>query len=328
MSNVMRWNLAYPLLRYFELSSNPLVYTGGQCIFTMPRRTNAKARAAVIGISPNQISAGGIVRTLNNAITQFSIGGRDYHQGDPVPLALLAGGAIAAPDQFTALGVLQDNARNYFPGEFFPLSDGSRCSGLMLNGNEQIQITLQQPGVLTTQPLAGVTLHCVEFPKDNRIPAGLQKEIDTMWDQFQSGIGQCFWIGTSLNVVAATAFQQLLQAQIQQPHNQRVRRREVRGAQIDPATGNCVETDFAQGFAQLSANNQPPNSDGLAPMRNVIGHGSLNWRDQSDVDLDRNDFSMALVSEAAPTVTSNLRLAHIFEGVQRGTPTLCGPGVF
>jgi hypothetical protein len=47
-----------------------------------------------------------------------------------------------------------------------------------------------------------------------------------------------------------------------------------------------------------------------------------------EVDLNKNDYSIVLFNEPAPTLASRLRVVHMFEGISRNAPELCGPGVF
>lgn len=318
------------MLKHFQLVSDPLVYSGGLATFTIPQILNGNSRVAIIGISargPAALPAA----LMFNQIERFEIAGRQYHQGDPCPLALVAGGLIPVPDQSVATpSIINETTRGFFPGTMIPLSDGSTCGGFLLVGAEQITISIRS--LHTTLNISEIVLHCVEFGLDpqNDKQRGLQAFINEKWDRFVSGIGQVHWQVTEGAITDNKAFQTQFQAQVFQPHGQRVRRRELRGVQIleNAASSQVMEIDFVTATAQVKTNQQPASSSVGVPARQIIGHGSLNWTDEVSEDLDRNSFSICQFIENAPTETAVLSIVHIFEGVQRNGPVLCGPSVF
>lgn len=321
-------------LRHFQMPSNTLVYTtGGLAEFTIPNKLRGGARAAIIGISVYYITA--LRRPMLNLLTKFDVAGRQYFQGDPMPVALITGGPAVIPDQFVAAPALAlQSVRGYFPGSFIPLSDGSYCSGFKLCGQEQITIALQDSAGANTNPLLQVVLHCVEFPQarvKESLMTGPEKNqqaiIEDMWKRFAAGEGQCHIQNINGAVTAATYFTSPMQAQVQQPHERDVRRRELRGVFMDRVTPDCLEDEFVTATAQANTSSTTPSSALGVPARNLIGHAALNWTDEVSVDLKREDYSICRFN-LLPTTTGYLSIAHIFEGKPEGLPALCGPSVF
>ncbi len=312
-----------PLLKEFQIVSNPIVYdAGGVANFQIPQRLNGNARCAVIGLSATDNALGA---QFFNDVETFQIAGRQYHQGAGCPLALLTPGR--APSQYAAAPSVVENANrpNYFPGEFFSLSDGSRCGGLMLIGQEVINVILRRN--VAGQTIGRLVLHCVEFGYDNRDPKA-QAVIEAAWSKFKVGIGQAHWQVFGDDIVAATPYAAPGSVQIFQPHQSPVRRRVLRGAQVNVVVPQVAEVDFVTATAQVQTNNDTPHSAQGVPARQLIGHGSLDFPGQVEVDLEKNDYSICLFNEPAPTLASRLRIVHMFEGISRNAPELCGPGVF
>lgn len=321
-------------LRHFQLPSNTLTYTaGGLAEFVIPNKLRGGARAAIIGISVFYITTQ--KKPMLNNLVKFDVAGRQYFQGDPMPLSLITGGACIVPDQFAGTPfVRQQNVRGFFPGSFIPLSDGSYCSGFKLRGQEQITISLQDVAGAATHPLKQVVLHCVEFPTSRLKPeqmSGAQRNqqavIEDMWKRFEAGEGQCHMQNINGTLTAATFFTSPMQVQVSQPHDRDVRRRELRGAQIDRAGFVVLEAEFVTATAQANTSSTTPSSAMALPARELVGHGAQNWTDEVAVDLKRDQYSICRFI-LTPTTTSTVSIVHIFEGKPEGLPDQCGPSVF
>lgn len=310
-------------LRGFQLVSDLLNYNGGltaEVFFNT--KTQAFSRAAIIGIE-YQTGADPFAG-LATSLDRFDVAGRPYKQGDAFPLGLIAPGAFpivgapAAPVPF----------RRYFPGSKIPLSGGGYCSGMMVNGREDIRATLTKL-VPTAGDLQTITLHCLEFPV-KAYPRAVQDRIDFLWDKFRSGIGQFHIVSNRYDVAAGASLQTVLEALVNPPHTQNARRMEAVGLQLadDGVALALDEAGFIQNSAQFFGTTNAAHSNAGVPARNIIGHSAFFVPDQIAADFERDTRSLNrwTVPVAASTIAGFI--GTCFEGTDAEGVKLCGPSVF
>lgn len=310
--------------RGFQLVSDEIDNAAVARRVTFPTKTQNFTRAAVIGVGYHAVTPS---NGLMNLITRFSIAGRQYMQGDAFPLGLLASGAVP----LVAGGSAEQLMRSLFPGQMLPLMDGTFCSGLMLNGREEINIDLESVGAAGTFPIRNIVLYCLEFPR-GAYPAGIQSRIDQLWDRFRAGLGQAHFVGNAYTVANA-AFQATLEALVNPPHTENARREEIRGLEYnsdDGAAKALNEAGFILATAQVRGQTLTETSNGGVPARQLIGHANLHYWDQVRADFERDTRSLILWTHPAAGADQEVdgRLVTLFEGSDVAGPKLCGPSVF
>lgn len=313
--------------RGFQLVSDTLDYMGGASARArFSTKTQPLTRAAIIGIGAFSAEADA---ALFNVIERFSVAGRNYAQGDPFPLGLLASGAV--PNQLG--GTRLEFLRSLFPGQILPLMDGTFCSGIMINGREEVDIDLTD--VKGDRPISNIVLYCLEFPR-GAYPAGIQARIDQLWDRFRAGIGQAHFVGNKYALAAGgPPLQVTLEALVNPPHTMNARREEVRGLEYATAATiagfNTHEPAFVRASAQIRGQTLTETSNAGIPARNIFGHANLHHLDQVRGDFERDSRSLILWQHPMPGVVFgdiDGRLVTLFEGTDRAGPKLCGPSVF
>lgn len=312
-------------LRGFTLTSNVLGYNAAMnadVFFSSRLQPNTRAGIIGFGFDAVDLTAG-----LTHSLDRFEVAGRIVKQGDRLPFGLLASGAVPVVG-----GTELENLQARFPGSRIPLSDGKYCSAILLNGRENIRMTLTNLDPAPGAPLIRtVQLYCVEFPR-GAYPAGLQARIEELWDQFKSGIGQFHCFSNQYALLAgATALQVQLENMVNPPHSQNSRRMEARGLELDDgAPGLVSESTFRAATAQFFGSTQTAHSNGGVPARSILGHANLHHRDQIADDYERDSRSIALFTHPANLLASNLTgfVVTCFEGTDRQGIKLCGPSVF
>ncbi|KAA0214132.1 hypothetical protein EDM80_07245 [bacterium] len=178
-------------LRGFQLVSDLLNFGGGvSAQVDFATKTQNFSRAAVIGmdfVSADETAA------LFTFLDRFDIAGRPYKQGDSVPLGLFTPGAYP-----TTAGAQLGRLNRYFPGSRIPLANGTLCSGMMINGREDIRLAVTKR-FAAVPSIQNIILHCVEFPV-KAYPRAVQLRIDELWDRLRSGIGQFHFVGNRYDV--------------------------------------------------------------------------------------------------------------------------------
>jgi hypothetical protein len=307
-------------LRGFQLVSDTLVYAGDTAQVVFSTKTQNFSRAAIVGIG---VAADVFDVSLFHSLDRFEVAGRPYKQGDALPLGLLAMGPNPGP----GLGQSLNFRRSYFPGTKIPLSDGTYCSGILVNGREDIRLQVTRlPGVAAIRQ---IVLNCLEFPR-GAYPAGIQQAVDQLWDRFAAGIGQFHCVANFQNLAALTAFQATLEVLVNPPHRQNSRRTEIRGGLIDPVAVAYNETEFDNVSLQIfgqGAGATPTSNQGV-PARQIAGNSALSYTDQVGLDFERDSRSLILVQAPPFPAERALALVTLFEGTDDKGVKLCGPAVF
>jgi hypothetical protein len=303
--------------------SDTLIYVGDTAQVTFSTKTQNFSRAAIVGIG---VAANTPVTALFTNLDRLEVAGRPYKQGDTapfgIPLGLLSAGAVPG-----TAGPIGDYKRSYFPGSKLPLSDGTYCSGILLNGREDVRLQVTRiPGQAA---IRNIVLQCLEFPR-GAYPRGVQDAVDQLWDRFASGIGQFHCVSNQQQLVVATPFQATLEALVNPPYKQNSRRTEIRGALVDPALPATDEPGYGSITVQIFGQGagSTPTSNAGVPARNVTGHATLHYTDQVGLDFERDSRSLILVAAPGFAVASRLCLLTCFEGTDDKGIKLCGPAVF
>lgn len=308
-------------LRGFQLVSDPLNYNGGLTAeVVLSSKTQNFSRAAIIGL--DQVSKDETA-ALFTFLDRFDIAGRPYKQGDAIPLGLLTPGSFP-----TTAGAALGRFRNYFPGSKIPLAEGKFCSGMMINGREDVRASVTKR-FAAVPDIQQIVLHCLEFPV-KAYPRAIQDRVDHLWDQFRSGIGQFHFVGNRYDVVAGAAFQAVLEALVNPPHTQNARRTLALGLQYSTAAGITTldEAGFLQNSAQFFGNTNAPHSQAGVPARALIGSHPYHVPDQIAADFERDTRSLNRWTVPVPANTLDGYIGTCFEGTDAGGVKLCGPSVF
>lgn len=323
--------------RFFTLRSGALTFSAGVLTVNFPIKTRNNARCAIIGIG---YDANDPQDSLMVAITSFVVGSRQYVQGDNggVILGLLAQGAEPA-------GTSSQNAfasNPYFPcsgqlgegGNGIPLPGGGMAGGILLQGGEQITISLAEIEA-GANPINQLVLYCVQFddaPADSLRRQGKlspeQLELESWWERFVKGIGQIYFHGSTAAHGSAVILNTQIQQRLRPPFNRRVRRLEIRGEKT--TTTAVAEDNFADDFAIVSADTQNAHmpSSNPAPCRTVFGHAHLRYSAALVVDIELGGQTLIDYSGPAPGADMVVRLTGIYEGQDESLPALCGPTAF
>lgn len=215
---------------------------------------------------------------------------------------------------------------NYFPGRLIPLHDGGFAGGLRLIGGEKIEIELEDLSS-TAAPVAGLVLHCVEFPRaDQGMMGRHQQHIDQLWQLLESGQGELCFYGNELAQASSAVMRSELEADPNMPGGWDFRRLEVRGACYDDTSLYVDESHFANLTVQLYTSTEKPAQSDYLHGRAVIGDGTLNWPGAVAVDIPCGGSSLLGVAASAPSANKTWRFATIFEGREREADFLHASG--
>jgi hypothetical protein len=307
-------------LRPFTVITDGIPYTANRAVATFPVVPKGSSRNMIVGIRGRPRGANAAtIGTWSTLLAGLVVGGRQYVQGDPFPLALLDGGAVPLAAPF---GIPRTNK---FLGTQVPLPWGDIGAGIAYNANDEVRITLERFDADSYVDM--VTLDCVQFPDDPADP------INAIYERARSrGIGEPFWVGSHRAGWPGAGAQVQFEVAPQPPTATVLRRTGARGAALTAATGSPVNREIgpitARTFnnltAQLFSAKQRAAQNGLAPARAVLG---LPGYDPATgiVDLTRNERSTLRVQAAGTSAANNdtaLYFVQMFEGRDESAPIL------
>lgn len=310
------------MLRPFTLRSDAITYTANAAQVVFPTVPKGTARCMIVGIRGRPRGANAAtVGTWSTLLTGFVVGGRQYHQGAGVPLALLDGGSVP----HTAVLPLALPETNLFLGSQVVLPRGRIGAGIALGPNDDVRLNVQRydANAFVDQ----IALDCVQFPDDPADPAN-----DTYFRAKNRGIGEPFWVGQLIPAWRASGVVENLEIAPQPPVATVLRRQGVRGAVLNATTGSAAGTEIgaitARTFNNLQAQvftaSQRAPQNGMAPARSIIG---LPGYDPATglVDMGRQERATLRVQFAGTSAANadrEIRFVHMFEGRDEGAPRL------
>lgn len=308
------------MLRPFTVNSDGINYTANRATVTFPVVPKGSARCMIVGIRgrPRGANAAAI-GTFSTLLSSLVVGGRQYVQGDGIPLGLLDGGAVPIA---TSLGVPRTNK---FLGTQVLLPWGDIGAGIAYGENDSVRLVLDRFNADSF--VDQVTLDCVQFPDDPKDPAN-----EAYYRAKSRGIGEPYFIGQRVTGWRAAGAVLNLEVSPQPPTAVVLKRTGARGVVLASATGSPASTEIgaitARTFnnlqAQLFTAGQRPAQNGMAPARSVIG---LPGYDPATgvVDLKRSEratLRLQFAGTSAANADRDLFFVQMFEGRDEAAPLL------
>jgi len=308
------------MLRPFSIVSSDIVYDAGVAEFQFPRTTKGSSKCAIIGISHRL--EGTFVQGFGTILTKLSVAGRNYFRGrTPLPLVSNEVAGIGA------VGNVQNSANRFLgthlTNPFSYLGGNSRCSGMAIDGSEEIVMRLEQLVPLGPAVVTQVTLWCVQWPDDE----SEQSEWDAMYTH---GIGETYFEGSEQIGYPASGDGFEFTVKPAPPSSRALRRLGFRGVltnDLGIVFGLETTTDATPGFSNLIMEvdgdfSRPPQNRfaNARSMAGLLGFPTL----AGIYDMQRNERSIVRILSVGAGVAANpalnIYILHMFEGRNFKTP--------
>jgi hypothetical protein len=310
------------MLRPFVNPSDEIVYTANQAEFQFPIVPQGSARSCIVGFTFEPVELGRSDKTLTRLV-RFSVGGRYYFSGAPVPLALFDGLTLRQND---AENGAQYFTRGAFTGDAIPLpfGCGAKSAAIPYRPGEAVRVTLERDDL--SNGVRRMILHCLQFPDDRADP------MNNLYDDLNRGKGEASFVGHALTWPAAGSAVQL-EAIPQPPSGQVVRRTEARAIVIDSADGTIQEfglpaaTTLNNVLAELSTSFERAPQAAPTSARSVLGLPGWQPWGIGTVDLrlqERSRVNVTFAGTALPDPTVSLYLLQMFQGRPMNQAKLLG----
>lgn len=145
------------MLRPFVNVSDQIVFANNRADFELPNTPQGTARCCIIGLTWEPVALGRSDKTRTRLV-DFTVGGRRYFSGQPVPLVLFDGTTNRQNDNDTAM---QYFSRGAFTGDAIPLPYG--CGGgsaaIPYRPGEAVRMILERDDL--SNGVRRAVLHCL-----------------------------------------------------------------------------------------------------------------------------------------------------------------------